>query len=92
MQGYPNNPNYPGIGNNRPGIGGGGGLFSPMDPSFRSEISLTIEFRVTSSMDDNKAPWVKVTYQKEQLSQLTFGASNVVSLSTTYNNTGHTED
>ena len=57
-----NNPNFPGMGNNRPGIGGGGGLFSPMDPSYRSEISLTIEFRVTSSMDDDKAPWVKVNF------------------------------
>ena len=71
MQGYPNNPNYPGIGNNRPGIGGGGGLFpgNAMDPSFRSEVSLTIEFRVTSSMDDNKAPWVKVStdYSKSMM-------------------------
>ena len=63
MQGFPNNPNRPGLGNNpnRPGIGGSGGIFNPRDPSFRSEISLTIDFRVTSSMDDNKAPWVKVS-------------------------------
>ena len=50
-------PNFP----NRPGIGGGGGLFNPMDPSFRSEISLTIDFQVTSDMDDNRKPWAKVT-------------------------------
>jgi hypothetical protein len=76
--GYPPNNNYPNNNNNnnmnnnnrpgmnRPGgIGGIGGIGQFMDPSYRRDLSITVEFTVADELEDDDDPWIKLYYGAE---------------------------